>query len=186
MQTYPAKLEAIRNAETTIDLAYYVFRADEFGHAFREALLEAAERGVKVRVLLDAWGTPGFGPFWRPLRKSGARVVHFLPVNPLQGWSLNLRNHRKILVVDGEVGFTGGLNVGDEYYGTKRLGAWRDTHVKIVGPAVGHLAAVFADDWAFATGEAPGPTFETGRNSGESPVQILPSGPDDRAEAITA
>ena len=184
VQTYPAKLEAIRNAHRSIDLAYYVFRADGTGRLFREALLEAVNRGVRVRVLLDAWGTPGFRPFWRPVRRSGARVIHFLPVNPLKGWSLNLRNHRKILVVDDEVGFTGGLNIGDEYYGTKRLGAWRDTHVKIVGPAVGHLAAVFADDWAFATGEDPGPTIETGAGIGSSPVQILPSGPDDRAEAI--
>src|SRR5581483_841974 len=139
VQTYPAKLDAIRNARHTIDLAYYVFRADETGRVFREALMGAVQRGVQVRVLLDAWGTPGFAPFWRPVRKLGARVVHFLPVNPLKGWSLNLRNHRKILVVDGAVGFTGGLNIGDEYYGTQKLGAWRDTHVKLVGPAVAHL-----------------------------------------------
>lgn len=183
-QTYPAKLEAIRGAQRTIDLAYYVFRSDDTGRTFREALVEAASRGVAVRVLLDAFGTPTFGSFWVPLRRVGGRVTRFLPFNPLAGWSLNLRNHRKILVVDGQVGFTGGLNIGDEYFGTRRLGAWRDTHVRLEGPAVAQLAGVFADDWAFATGELPGPLPAASPFRDGTAVQILPSGPDDRAEAI--
>src|SRR5581483_5978960 len=96
----------------------------------------------------------------------------------------NLRNHRKILVVDGAVGFTGGLNIGDEYYGTQKLGAWRDTHVKLVGPAVAHLSDVFADDWTFATGETSPPAPMAPAEPDGGAVQILPSGPDDRAEAI--
>ena len=183
-QVYPAKLEAIRSAKLSITCAYYVFRHDETGRIFRIALQEAAARGVEVRVLLDAFGAPGQGRFWAPLRRAGGRVVRFLPFNPLQGWSLNLRNHRKILIVDGEIGFTGGLNIGDEYYGTPALGAWRDTHIRLRGPAVRPLAAVFADDWAFATGELPPLPIASPSDPEGSAVQILPSGPDDRAEAI--
>jgi cardiolipin synthase len=183
--TYPAELQAIAQARESLDAAFYVFRADETGRAFRDALVAAARRGVRVRLLLDAFGCAGSGRFFRPLRHGSGKVARFLPVTPWQGWSLNLRNHRKILIADGTIGFTGGLNVGDEYLGTRRLGAWRDTHLRIQGPAVHDLAAVFEDDWAFAVGEprsALGPVPEPFADG--SPVQILPSGPDDRAEAI--
>jgi len=183
--TYPAELAAIAGARQTVDAAYYVFRRDETGRAFREALIEAARRGVRVRVLLDALGCAGSGGFFRPLRQASGQVARFLPITPLQGWRLNLRNHRKILVADGVVGFTGGLNVGDEYLGTRRLGAWRDTHLRIQGPAVHDLAAVFEDDWTFAVGGRRGPLGpRPDPLPGGGAVQILPSGPDDRAEAI--
>jgi cardiolipin synthase A/B len=185
-QTYPAKLQAIAGATRSIDAAYYIFSDDETGRLFRDALVAAAERGVRVRLLVDALGSLGVGKFLRPIKRAGGDVRHFLPMSLWQGWSLNLRNHRKILVVDGHTGFTGGLNIGDAYLGTGAThGRWRDTHLRLRGPAVANLAEVFADDWAFVRRRPPEtippvPMEPGGLHS----VQIVPSGPDDRAEAI--
>ncbi|MHB1846726.1 MAG: cardiolipin synthase [Deltaproteobacteria bacterium] len=183
-EAYPKKLAAIRGAKESIDAAYYVFRTDETGRRFRDALSDAARRGVAVRLLLDAVGCAGSHRFFHPLRQAGAKVATFLPLSPWRAYSLNLRNHRKILSVDREVGFTGGINIGDEYLGGSRVGVWRDTHLQLRGPAVLGLAAIFADDWAYSTGEpAPGVPRPAEAASGDF-VQILPSGPEDRAEAI--
>ncbi len=183
-EAYPAKLAAIERAKSRIDMAYYIFRPDGTGRRFRDALAAAARRGVEVRLLLDAVGCAGTGRFFQPLRQAGARVASFLPLSPWRAWTLNLRNHRKILAVDGAIGFTGGINIGDEYLGASRVGTWRDTHLSLEGPAVQALSAVFADDWSYSTGDpiptpvAPPPAV------GGSFVQIVPSGPEDRAEAI--
>jgi cardiolipin synthase len=183
---YPAKLRAIADARQSIDAAYYIFRDDETGRLFRAALIAAVERGVRVRVLVDALGSFGLGRFLRPIKRAGGEVRHFLPMSLLQGWSVNLRNHRKILVVDGETGFTGGLNIGDEYLADHgKLGRWRDTHLVLRGPSVANLAEVFADDWAFTTRGALEPVPPVPMVDGaQQMVQIVPSGPDDRGEAI--
>jgi cardiolipin synthase len=178
-QAYPAKLEAIAKAERTLDAAYYIFSGDETGRRFRDALTAAAERGVRVRLLLDAVGCAWtWNSFFNPLRKAGGEVRTFLPLSPLRARTLNLRNHRKILVADGSVGFTGGINIGDEF------GGWRDTHLRIEGPAAADLETVFSDDWAYTTGQAPKEAPAKVNVGSDSFVQILPSGPDDRAEAI--
>jgi len=139
-----------------------------------------------VRLLVDALGSLGLGRFLRPIKRAGGEVRHFLPLSLWQGWSLNLRNHRKILVVDGDIGFTGGLNIGDEYLdGTAHLGRWRDTHLRLQGPSVANLEEVFADDWAFTTRGPLEPVPPVAAVAGaEQKVQIVPSGPDDRGEAI--
>jgi cardiolipin synthase A/B len=186
-QVYPALLDAIAGAERTVDATYYSFARDATGHRFRDALVAAAQRGVRVRVLVDALGSVRLGGFLSPLKAAGGEWHPFMPFNPFDGLSLNLRNHRKILVVDGHIGFIGGLNIGDEYLrGTPSLGAWRDTNLGIRGPAVAELQAVFADDWAFTTGTPMEPKLALAGAPapGSCPVQILPSGPDDRAEAI--
>ncbi|MHB8419232.1 MAG: cardiolipin synthase [Myxococcales bacterium] len=183
-EAYPAKLAAIDAARARIDAAYYVFRADATGKRFRDALAAAARRGVEVRLLLDAVGTAGSFGFFRPLRQAGAQVRSFLPLSPLRAWTLNLRNHRKILAVDGEVGFTGGLNIGDEYVGASRVGSWRDTHLRLQGPAAADLEAVFSDDWAYTTKEPPRELPPRSPGPGKSAVQILPSGPEDRGQGI--
>ena len=184
-EAYPSKLQAIEGARRSIDAAYYVFRPDGTGRRFRDALTAAARRGVDVRLLLDGVGSAGLGAFLRPLRAAGASCRTFLPFNPIRAWTLNLRNHRKILAVDGEVGFTGGLNIGDEYLGaSSRFGAWRDTQLRLEGPAASALEQIFSDDWAYTTGEQPRAPIAAAAASGSSFVQVLPSGPEDRAEAI--
>ncbi len=185
-QAYPAKLQAIEGARRSIDAAYYIFRDDNTGRLFRDALVAAAGRGVRVRLLVDALGSLGLGKFLRPIKRAGGEVRHFLPLSLWQGWSVNLRNHRKILVVDGELSFTGGLNIGDEYLGAAtELGRWRDTHLRLQGPSAASLAEVFADDWAFTTRGPPEVVPPVPSIPGSDQlVQIVPSGPDDRAEAI--
>src|SRR5262249_50838664 len=146
---------AIDQAERHICAEYYLIRNDATGAWFRDRLRAAAERGVTVRLLADGFGCLALGPpWWRPLRRAGVKVGQFLPMRSLFLQPVNLRNHRKIVVIDGEVAFTGGVNIGDEYRGQMRgIGAWRDLHVRIHGPAAKALQGVFLQDWYFATGE---------------------------------
>ncbi len=180
---YGLQEQAIRNAKNHIHLEYYIFQPDETGRRFRELLIAKAREGVRVRFLYDAVGSLRLGRrFLRPMRDAGIRVERFLPVNPLRRrWVFNLRNHRKILVVDGEVGFTGGVNVGNEYIGqTSQFGYWRDTHMMLRGSSVLQLQQVFALDWFFATDEelvAP-ELYPPAGEPGDQIVQVLASGPD--------
>ena len=156
-EAYPAMLEAILQARQTISLVSYIFDRDEVGKAFAHALGEASRRGVEVRVLIDATGALYSWPtILRTLRREGVRHARFLPSFAL--WhlmSMNMRTHRKILVADGRVGFTGGMNI--------RVGHClqrhpprpvQDVHFRVMGPVVAQLQEVFADDWLFTTGEA--------------------------------
>ena len=162
---YPAMLEAIGAALHSIALSSYIFRDDHSGRRFIEALVAAQGRGVAVRVLVDGVGGGYFraGAF-RRLRRQGVAVARFLHSHlPWRMPVLNLRLHKKLLVVDGQVGFTGGLNIGDENLetprrrrrstGQRRRGV-RDLHFRIDGPVVGQMMAAFAEDWHLATGEA--------------------------------
>ncbi|HTY21193.1 MAG TPA: phospholipase D-like domain-containing protein [Geobacteraceae bacterium] len=151
---YPAMLAAIDDARRSINLSTYIFDGDGTGRRFVEALKGAAERGVEVRVIIDALGEKYSFPTARRLLKgSRVRVGRFLPLR--QGWYLNLRNHRKILVADGFKGFTGGMNIGDRHL--VEAGANRrpvaDLHFMVEGPVVADLQRVFLEDWYFATGE---------------------------------
>jgi cardiolipin synthase len=144
---------------------------------------------VQVRLLCDAYGCLSVGAAWRrPLKRVGARVGIFLPMRSLLLQPVNLRNHRKIVVVDGAVAFSGGVNIGDEYHGKMtKIGQWRDTHFRLEGPAAGALQRVFLQDWFFATGEGvdPDPYFPSpALVAGDATVAIVPSGPDTRTEAI--
>lgn len=153
---YPAMIEAINEATRSVVLSTYIFNDDPAGVVFIDALRRAVARGVKVRVLVDDIGSRYDLPsIFGPLRRAGVPVARFLPTLA-PGWMpyLNLRNHRKILVVDGRIGFTGGLNIKADYFhwlGPKR--PKRDLHFRIEGPVVAHLRETFADDWAFSTGE---------------------------------
>ena len=190
-QAYPAMLDAINGATKSIALCTYIFDNDETGHAFAEALSGAVKRGVEVRVLIDAAGTRySFPPITRRLRKMGIRTALFAPTwRPWQLPFMNLRNHRKVLVVDGTVGFTGGLNIrhGHRVASARRVGsAVRDTHFRITGPVVAHLMQTFVEDWVYATkewltGESWFPELSA---IGEVAARGLTDGPDEDFEKL--
>jgi cardiolipin synthase len=185
---YDALGAAIDAAEHHVNAEFYLIRNDATGAWFRDKLVRAAGRGVAVRLLCDAYGCLAIGSAWRrPLRRAGAKVGIFLPMRSLFLQPVNLRNHRKILVVDGKVAFSGGVNIGNEYRGQMpRVGTWRDTHFRMEGPAALALQRVFFQDWFFATGEGVDPTtfFPAAPRTGHASVAIVPSGPDTRTEAI--
>jgi len=181
-RTYDALEAAIEQATDHIHMLYYIFEQDGTGAHFRDLLIRKVKQGVTVRLLTDGVGSFGASMFMIPLTQVGGKFAEFLPVGQLsRRWHPNLRNHRKIVVVDGKVGFTGGVNIGDEYTGRKRrVGPWRDSHIQIRGPAVNHLQEVFAEDWFFATGEdlIDERWFPEQEPLGDLMVQIIASGPD--------
>lgn len=174
---------AIQSATHSLHLEYYIWQPDRAGARLRDMLIERARAGVQVRFLYDGIGSMHLtGRFLQPMREAGIQVASFLPGRSWrERWSINLRSHRKIVIVDGQVGFTGGANVGDEYLGRNpHLGYWRDTHLRLSGPVVLQLQQVFAEDWFFATGEQltqhefyPHPT-----ESGEQVAQVIAGGPE--------
>lgn len=154
--TYPAMLAAIANARETITLATYIFDRDETGLAFAQALGQAVQRGVEVRVLIDATGARYSWPsIIGPLRREKIPHARFMRTFPLRRLlEMNLRNHRKILVVDGKLGFTGGMNIrAGHWLERKPKSPVRDLHFQLTGPVVSHLQEAFAEDWCFTTGE---------------------------------
>lgn len=155
-QTFPAMMEAIRNARDFVHLEFYRFDIDETGNSFRYALMEKARQGVEVRIIMDDVGSWGFkAKYIKEMRAAGVKIFLFMPIRfPWLTNKLNYRNHRKILVVDGLYGFMGGLNIADKYmHGLADLGPWRDTHIKVRGEAVAAMNAVFLVDWYFVSGE---------------------------------
>lgn len=156
-EAFPAMLETIRNARQTVSFVTYIFDRDEIGLAFAKAFGDAKRRGVQVRVLIDAAGTRYSMPtILRALRRERVRYARFLPAFALwRMMSMNLRTHRKILVVDGRVGFTGGLNIrGSHCLQRKPRRPVQDIHFCVEGPVVAQLQEAFADDWCFTTREA--------------------------------
>lgn len=153
-KAYPAMLGAIDSASHSISLSTYIFDGDRVGRLFVDALKKAADRGVEVRVIIDALGEKYSWPTARRLLKgSRVKVGRFLPLR--QGWYVNLRNHRKILVVDGCKAFTGGMNIGERNMieGGAKARPVTDLHFMVEGPVVGDLQRVFLEDWYFTTGE---------------------------------
>lgn len=188
-EAYPAMLAAIGEAEHHVALSSYIFDNDATGRAFAQALAAARHRGVQVRVLVDAVGArysrPSIG---RELRPEGVPIDYFL--GNLIGFRLpyaQLRNHRKILVVDGKTAFTGGMNIRVGFTSqTSGRKADRDMHFRIRGPLAGHLLAVFADDWYFAARERlQGDAWQAPPASaaGSSFARLVPSGPDSSVAA---
>ncbi len=157
-QAYPAMLEAIDQAERSISLCLYIFQRGGIGDQFIDALTRAHQRGVEVRVIVDDVGARHASPSGiKPLRNNGVPVEAFMQtLFPWRFRYINLRNHRKILVVDGKLGFTGGMNVTQQYYSNPSNPSEppdRDTHFRVEGPVVKHLQYAFAEDWIFCTGE---------------------------------
>ncbi len=149
-EIFPAMLEAIERAECTIDFLTFVYWEGRIGREFAERLVDRARAGVRVRVLLDAWGAK---PIERTLvssmERAGVRVRWFRPLRRFRPNELNHRTHRKVLIVDEAISFAGGVGIADEWLGDARSPAeWRDTHFRIRGPAVDGLRAAFLDNWA--------------------------------------
>lgn len=185
--TYREMLEAIVQAVDHIHVQFYIIQPDAIGVALRDELTAKAAAGVEVRVLCDAVGSYALpSSFWEPLRKAGGKAAFFgafakfLPRMRRRDRA-DFRNHRKIVVVDGKLGFTGGINVGREYLGLDpSVGAWRDTHVRIEGPAVLCLQQAFLHDWLMTTEEELEAVryFPEIPALGECLVQVIDSGPD--------
>lgn len=189
-EAYPAMLAAIDAAQNTVSMASYIFDNDTVGKEFAAALERAVGRGVEVRVLVDAAGARySFPTIARELRKRGVPVARFLPSSlfPPYVLSINLRNHRKTLVVDGDIGFTGGMNIRDDCYlsrGPKF--PTRDIHFKVEGPIVGQIQEIFAEDWTFTTGEElKGETwFPLLKPVGRVIARGIPDGPDEDIDKL--
>ncbi|MBE9467692.1 MAG: cardiolipin synthase [Bacteroidetes bacterium] len=182
-QTFGSILYELENAKHHIHIEYYIIANDNIGNRIKEILKRKAQQGVEVRLIYDDVGSWSLKKrYVRSLQKAGIEVKCFMPVRfPFLTSKLNYRNHRKIIVIDGEIGFVGGLNIADYYItGTKKLGPWRDTHLRLEGEAVASLQVVFLIDWYFITkklidGEK---YFPENKVVEEHLVQITASGPD--------
>ena len=183
---YPAMLEAIRGAASSVELETYIFDADRAGALFADALAEATERGVEVRVLIDAVGARYSRPrMTYVLRRRGVRVADFLPTRLFRHPYLNLRNHRKILVVDGREGFTGGMNIREGcLLDLNPPHPIQDVHFRLRGPIVRQLRDAFRQDWRFTTGERLARSQEPMARAGEVEARAIPDGPDEDFETI--
>lgn len=183
-QAFPAMLEAIEAAQHTIAFQTFILDRDDWGRRFVAALAAAKDRGVEVRILLDGIGVWFSWPTIIPLlRAAGLRWDRFLwSFNPSRMAFVNLRNHRKILVVDGRVGFTGGMNVRGRFVAREQGDqAHRDLHFRVDGPLVPELMAMFAWDWRWETGEVlEGERwFPAVEVCGDTVARVIPDGPDE-------
>ncbi len=188
-EAYPEMLGAIRRAEKSMSLSTYIFYNDTVGREFAEALGQAVARGVEVRVLIDAVGLRYSLPTIEgPLSEQGVRMRKFMP-NRLP-WTtpfMNLRNHRKILIVDGQWGFFGGMNIGEGNCVRRNPARpMHDLHFSVEGPVVAELQEVFAEDWEFAAGETlEGPLwFPEPRTPGATLARVVADGPDERFDTL--
>ncbi|MEP2777153.1 MAG: cardiolipin synthase [Luteolibacter sp.] len=187
-ETYDAMYAAIDGAEKYILFQTYILRADDTGRRFAEKLIAKAKAGVSVKVLYDQVGSLGLdNEFVRQLSDAGVEIKAF-STNAIDGrkFQLNFRNHRKILVVDGKTGFSGGLNIGNEYLGKDdELTPWRDTHMRVNGPATTMLQLPFAEDWYWASEEILMDldwSATPGNEGGDANVLCLATGPADLRE----
>lgn len=192
-RTFDAIFAAIDAAQSHIHLEYYIYEPDRIGTQLRDRLVARARAGVQVRLLIDALGSKRVGRrFLAPLLEAGAHVAlfHDSRIGRRLRPVINYRTHRKIVVCDGRVGFTGGVNITDEEDQRVRDDAYHDVHLRLEGAAVRWLQTIFLEDWAYATGERPGAIGETLPDllpeveAGRIPVQIVSSGPDTPLEAI--
>jgi cardiolipin synthase len=188
-EAYPEMLAAIRGAKASIALSSYIFRDDPTGHEFCDAVAQAHQRGVPVRVIIDGIGGGYFTtPAFRRLSAAGVPAALFMhSALPWRMPFLNLRNHKKVLIVDGQIGFTGGLNIASaNRLATQPEHPIRDTHFRLEGPVVDQLATTFAADWAFAHGEnldGP-PWFTDPQPVGKTVARAVTSGPDADVQKI--
>ncbi|MDR2680538.1 MAG: cardiolipin synthase [Tannerella sp.] len=178
---FGALLEDIKNAQHYIHFQYYIFSDDRIGHEVRNALTAKAREGVKIRVMYDDVGCWDINKrFFEDMKKDGIEVYPFLKVVfPILTSKVNYRNHRKIVVIDGKIGYMGGMNVADRYFEGNKLGPWRDSHFRITGPGVYGLQSSFLIDWYTASNRLlKGKEFYPGTElCSDMKMQIVMSGP---------
>jgi cardiolipin synthase len=206
---YASMFQAIESARDHVNIEFYIIDDDEVGRKFSGLLLSKARQGVPINLMYDSVGcldTPR--AFFDRLRQGGIKVLEYNPANPLKaraGWRINNRNHRKVVIVDGRVGYAGGINISSVYSqgsapsagGSGRSGAdsrsarrseagWRDTHVRLEGPIVQQLQRLFLDTWAKQHGDALPERvwFPVQQRAGDHPARILASGPSNPVPAI--
>ena len=188
-ETFDAIFKAIKSAKHHIHLEYYIFEDDIIGNQVKKLLIEKSREGVEIRIIVDDVGSWSLKKkFFKELRESGIEIYPFMEVRfPRLTSRVNFRNHRKILIVDGITGFTGGINIADRYVvGKPKIGQWRDTHLQITGDAVAAMQVVFAADWYFVINEnLRREKYFLPLTEGEgTPVQISASGPDSDWESM--
>jgi cardiolipin synthase A/B len=198
--TYKSMFAAIENAKDHVNMETYIIDDDEIGRQFAELLISKQRSGVQVNLIYDSVGaisTPK--EFFKPLKESGVNVLEFNPINPLvarKGWQVNRRDHRKLLVVDGQVAFVGGINISSVYssgsFGrakpTKGNQLWRDTHLRMAGPVVSEFQKLFIATWSEQKGEplASRDYFPAPASKGNEVVRAIGSSPEEPYSQIYA
>lgn len=190
---YNSLIKDIESAKDTINILYFIIRNDEIGKRIVSLLTKKAEAGVEVRILYDQVGSI-LTPFkmFKELIQAGGKVCKFFPVTLGHHISLNYRNHRKIVVIDGKIGYVGGMNIGDEYMNCgNRKYVWRDTHLRVTGSSVYFLQEIFLTDWYYASNEKETHEklfierlFPDINPEGSIGIQVVSSGPDSNKEQI--
>lgn len=187
--TFSAIFDAIERAQHYVLVQFFIVRADALGDMLKELLIACAQRGVRAYFLYDSIGSFDLpARYVNELRDGGVDVHPFSTTHFVNRFQLNFRNHRKIVVVDGQCAFVGGHNVGIEYLGANpRLSPWRDTHIEVRGPVVANLQFAFTEDWYWATQKLPEcrpPTVEP-RDGDDMYCLVMPTGPADRQETCS-
>lgn len=190
---FSSLIEDIKEAKDTIHMLYYIINNDNIGKKIVKLLTRKALEGVEVRILYDHVGSL-FTPhkMFNDLIKAGGKVCRFYPFKLGTYLRVNYRNHRKIIIIDGKIGYVGGMNIGDEYLGLdKRLSPWRDTHLRIIGTSVYALQERFLMDWTYASNEGESTDvaylkkfFPPINSRGNIGMQVISSGPDANSEQI--
>jgi cardiolipin synthase len=183
--TFASIFAGIDAADEYVLVQFFIIKDDELGRALKSRLLAAVQRGVRVLVLYDEVGSSKLPRSYRDeLSSAGVQIKPFnTRKGPRNKFQLNFRNHRKIVVTDGKVAWVGGHNVGDEYVGKSEFGHWRDTHIRVEGPAALAAQLSFAEDWNWAAGHVPDLSWVPHPAAdADLPVLIIPSGPADRLE----
>ena len=179
---FDALIADLQNAHSYIHLEYYIFKDDKIGNTIADILIKKAGEGVKVRIIYDHIGSLSTKTkFFKRMSDAGIDVYPFFRVTfPVFATRINWRNHRKLVIIDGETGYIGGMNIADRYIEGVPYGVWRDTHMRITGPAVGGLQYAFAVDWSFMGQSLLDESANTSRrdkprfNAG---IQMMTSGP---------
>lgn len=185
-------IKDIQNAKDHIHLEYFIIKDSEIGEQIKKELIEKAKVGVKIRIIYDDVGCWRFWfhrKFFNEMRSYGIEIIPYLKgkITIPIGGQLNYRNHRKIVVIDGKIGYTGGINIGDEYIGkNEKFGYWRDTHIRIEGTSVYMLQMIFLTDWYYNTKDIllKEKLFPKLKTKGNSMMQIVASGPDSDWESM--
>lgn len=191
-EKFNSLIKDIRNAKDHIHLEYFIIKDSSIGKKIKNELIEKAKEGIKIRIIYDDVGCWRFWfnrKFFNEMKVYGIEIIPYLKgkINIPIGGQLNYRNHRKIVVIDGKIGYTGGINIGDEYIGkNKKFGYWRDTHIRIEGTSVYMLQMIFLTDWYYNTKEVliKENLFPKISSKGDCMIQIVASGPDSDWESM--